>query len=37
MCLYRLGDLHERIPEDVRLEVGDIIDTAYEQWQDGRN
>ena len=33
MWLYRLGGLHERISEEVRLEVGDIIDAAYEQWR----
>jgi len=26
--LYRLGDLHVRIPEDTRIEIGDIIDDA---------
>ena len=31
--LYGLGDLARRIPEDVRLEIGDMIDAAYEQWQ----
>jgi hypothetical protein len=31
--LYRLGDLHVRIPEDTRIEIGDIIDDAYENWQ----
>jgi hypothetical protein len=39
--LHRLGDLHLRIPEHVRQEIGDIIDEAYEQWQkecdEGRN
>ena len=31
--LYRLGDLHVRIPEATRIEIGDIIDEAYENWQ----
>ena len=32
-CLYGQGDLARRILEDARLEIGDIIDAAYEQWQ----
>ena len=33
--LYRLGDLHVSIPEDTRIEIGDIIDDAlaYENWK----
>jgi len=31
--LYRLGDLHVRIPEDTRIEIGDMIDDAYENWK----
>ena len=31
--LYGLGDLARRILEDARLEIGGIIDAAYEQWQ----
>jgi hypothetical protein len=31
--LYRLGDLHVRIPEDTQIEVGVIIDDAYENWR----
>ena len=31
--LYGLGDLHIRIAEDFRLEIGDAIDAAYEEWQ----
>lgn len=29
----RICDLHIRIAEDFRLEIGDAIDAAYEQWQ----
>ena len=32
-CLYGQGGLARRILEDARLEIGDIIDAAYEQWQ----
>jgi hypothetical protein len=28
--LYRLCNLHVCIPEDTRIEIGDIIDDAYE-------
>jgi len=31
--LYTLGDLDVRIPENVRMEIGDCIDETYEQWR----
>ena len=33
--LYRPCDLHVSIPEDTRIEIGDIIDDAlaYENWK----
>jgi hypothetical protein len=34
--LYRLGDLHNCITEETQIEIGDIIDEAYESWKQGR-
>ena len=31
--LYRLGDLHVRIQENTRIEIGEIIDDACENWK----
>ena len=31
--LYRLGDLHVRIQENTRIEIGDIIDDACGNWK----
>ena len=31
--LFGLGDLETRIPLETRIQIGDIIDAAYEKWR----